>query len=73
MAEKQYYYGVIFWNEKTDVEIFTYFQAESYYHAEKFVEQNNYNGFWNMGMVHFIGDDHKNYDTLFVEFVKKEQ
>jgi hypothetical protein len=66
---KQYYYGIVFWNEKTDEEVNTYFLAESFFQAEKQSLHLPKGDNWIEGVLHFIGEDHKGYDTPLFSFV----
>jgi hypothetical protein len=73
---KQYYYGIIFWNEETDEEIFTFIKAESFFDAEKVSKHKLINKPWIEGVLHFIGESNigrdTNYDVSLFDFVEKE-
>ena len=66
----KYYYGIIFWNEKTDNNegIYTYFLADSFFDAEKKSEHNNKTGYIK-GIINFLGyNKPKEYNINFFDF-----
>lgn len=54
MNERTYKYGVIFWNEKTGDELYTFFDSTDWFTADDYAKRFSIEGYTHIGATHFI-------------------